>query len=261
MAVALHCIDQGEGPALLVLHGLYGAGNNWGRHARAWAKRYRVLTPDLRNHGRSPHEADMGFAVMADDLLALLDDKNLHRVAVLGHSMGGKTAMALAMKAPERVAALIVADIAPVSYDHGHDEIIRALQALPLAEIGSRAEADEALEPVIESSMVRQFLLTNLVSGQDGYHWRIPLDILAEARPTLESWPDNLTGSYSGPALFVHGGASDYVEPRHHSAIHAIAPNAEITAVPGAGHWLHVEKPTAFAEVVDGFLAEHYPGG
>lgn len=244
----------GEGPPLLVLHGLYGSGVNWTSHAKWLAEHYRVILPDLRNHGRSPHDPDMSYPAMAGDLAALLDRLGVADALVLGHSMGGKAAMTLALTYPERVRALVAADIAPVSYRHDHAEIIQALRALPLEALAGRDDADQALAPKIASPMVRQFLLTNLQKRSDGYAWRIPLDILADQLPLIEGFPE-LPGHYDGPTLFLHGGSSDYLTPAHHGIIRHYFPKAQIEAVAGAGHWLHVEAPQAFAAALQAFLA------
>ena len=253
-ALDLHYSSQGEGPPLLILHGLYGSAANWGRHAAWLAERHRVLLPDLRNHGRSPHAPRMDYPAMAADLLRLLDREAIEQAAVLGHSMGGKVAMALALGHPQRVKSLVVADIAPVSYDsHGHRRLIEALQALPLAQLSSRQAADAALAAAIPNAMVRRFLLTNLQRGPAGYGWRIPLAILAEQLPVIETFP-RIDGSYAGPALFLHGADSDYVRPEHEPKIHRLFPQARIEALPDAGHWLHVEQPEAFAARLRRFL-------
>jgi len=259
--VELNYSIQGEGPPLLILHGLYGSGSNWGSHAKWLAEHFRVILPDLRNHGRSPHHPDMSYPAQAADLLALLDRLDIDQALVLGHSMGGKAAMTLALRHPRRVRALVAADIAPVSYrdqDHGHDCIIQALRALPVADVCSRDEADRLLAEAIPEKMVRQFLLTNLQRVGDRYAWRIPLDILADQLPAIQDFPA-LEGSYQGPALFVHGADSDYVTEANIPRIRALFPAARIAAVAGAGHWLHVQQPAGFAAQVRTFL-EQIPG-
>lgn len=253
-AVELNYQTRGEGEPLLILHGLYGSNSNWNQHARRLAERYRVILPDLRNHGRSPHSEVMTYPAMAEDLRALLDTLGLEQALVLGHSMGGKAAMTLALQQPERVRALIAADIAPVTYRHEHDQIISALQGLDLARVGSRADADAALRDDLPNPMVRQFLLTNLERRDDAYGWRIPLDVLARSLPAIEGWPEP-EGEYRGPALFLHGAESDYVLAEYEPAIRRYFPAARVEALAGAGHWLHVEQPEAFAAALDRFLA------
>lgn len=257
--VRLHFQASGEGPPLLLLHGLFGSGSNWKSHARELAEHYRVLLPDLRNHGHSPHAPSMDYRVMADDVVNLLDAEGVHEIALIGHSMGGKVAMTLALTWPERVAALVVGDIAPVAYaPHLHD-YVAAMRHLPLANIRSRAEADRALAHDIGEANVRHFLLTNLERCSKGYRWRIPLAILADQMPLLEGFPE-LTASFSGPSLFVQGGRSHYVTKAHHKLIRQRFPETEFTCIAEAGHWLHVETPERFAELLDEFLAAAYPG-
>lgn len=256
--VRLHFQASGEGPPLLLLHGLFGSGSNWKGHARDLAKRYRVLLPDLRNHGRSPHASSMNYRAIAGDVIGLLDAEGLDTVALVGHSMGGKVAMTLALIRPERVAALVVADIAPVAYAGHLQDYVDAMRRLSLATVGSRAEADQALASAIPETMVRQFLLTNLERRPEGYRWRIPLDILADQMPLIEGFPE-LAAHFSGPALFIHGGRSQYVTKTRHGTLRRLFPAAELACIPEAGHWLHVEAPERFAELLGGFLARAYP--
>ncbi|MCG5526938.1 alpha/beta fold hydrolase [Halorhodospira sp. 9621] len=258
--VQLSLTTRGAGAPLLLLHGLYGSGGNLNRFTRRFAADYRVLTPDLRNHGRSPHRPGMEYPALAADVEALLDREGVERVAVLGHSMGGKVAMTLALTRPRRVAAVVAADIAPVAYRHEHATVIAALQRVDVAGAASRREVDAALAAEITSPAVRQFLLTNLVpAAGGGYQWRIPLQLLAEAVPDIQGFPD-LAGTYDGPALFLYGTASDYFDPvRHRDAAAGYFPAAEFEALEGAGHWLHAEQPEAFAAAVERFLARTYP--
>lgn len=251
----LHYNRQGQGQPLLILHGLFGSGANWGSHAKWLSQQFDVILPDLRNHGRSFHAPDMSYPTMAGDVERLLDALGIESALVLGHSMGGKTAMTLALQAPQRVRALLVADIAPVAYQrNGNGPLITALQRLDLAAVRSRADAGAALAAEIPSQAVRQFLLTNLQRGSAGYHWRIPLDILADQIPQLESFPA-LDGRYQGPALFLYGAASDYVTAAARAPIQHYFPAAQLQAIPQAGHWLHAEQPEAFAAAVRQFLS------
>ncbi|RFA27230.1 alpha/beta hydrolase [Alkalilimnicola ehrlichii] len=252
--VALHYTEQGKGQPLLILHGLYGSGANWGRYAKSLAGDYRVIVPDLRNHGRSPHDPDMSYPAMAADLRALLDREGIDQAIVLGHSMGGKAAMTLALENPARVTALIAADIAPVPYTgHEHRDLIAALQDVPLDAVDSRADADAHLREAIPTEMVRQFLLTNLQRQNGGYQWRIPLQILSDQRRLIEGFPD-FDAVYQGPSLFVHGENSDYVTDEALTPIRERFPQASVEAIPNAGHWLHVEQPEAFSSCLNGFL-------
>jgi len=251
----LHYTRQGQGRPLVILHGLYGSGSNWGSHAKWLAEHFDVILPDLRNHGRSFHAPRMDYPAMAADVRRLLDALELESVLLLGHSMGGKTAMTLALETPQRIQALVVADIAPVAYRHqSHQPLIKAMQGLDLAQVRSRAQASAALAAEIPSQTLRQFLLTNLDRSGDGYRWRIPLDTLADQLPQLESFPA-LDGSYDGPTLFIHGADSDYVTDAAQAAIQHHFPNSRLQAIPEAGHWLHAEQPQRFAEALRTFLA------
>jgi esterase len=251
----LHYTRQGEGAPLLVLHGLYGSNTNWGSHAKWMAEQFDVILPDLRNHGRSFHDADMRYTTTAEDVRRLMDALGLESALLLGHSMGGKTAMTLALTEPERVRALVVADIAPVVYRHQtHQPLIGAMRRLDLAQVKSRSDAEAALAADIPNRTLRLFLLTNLERRGDRYAWRIPLDILADQLPQLEDFPP-VGGRYEGPALFLHGAESDYVTEEARAAIDGYFPNARVQALPNAGHWLHAEQPDAFADALRVFLS------
>ncbi len=251
----LHARIRGDdGPALVILHGLFGSANNWNRIARDLAEDHRVVMLDLPNHGQSPHVADMTYPAMARAVIHTLEVHGIDRAHVVGHSMGGKVAMALALLAPERVERLLVADIAPLTYgDRGHGELIRALQGLELARITSRNAATEALASTIPDPGVRQFLLANLEKTEAGFDWRIPLQALADNLPVVAGFPD-LSGSFEGPTLFLRGALSDYVPADAETAIRGLFPRATIDELPGAGHWLHAERPDAFTARLRAFL-------
>ncbi|MDP1930177.1 MAG: alpha/beta fold hydrolase [Gammaproteobacteria bacterium] len=242
-----------EGEPLLIMHGLFGSLGNWGWHSRELAKDFAVTGLDLRNHGGSPHSDDMDYACMADDVLEFMDDHRIKRCHLLGHSMGGKVAMQMALQAPQRVDHLIVADIAPVQYHGEHDNIFAGLLAIDLATIGSRNEADTILAKYEEDELVRQFLLTNLVKNPDGgFQWRINLPVLHASYANLRDKP---TGSvFDGPVLFVKGALSNYITEKHRSEILQRFPQAKIKVIMHTGHWLHAEKPQTFYRIVHNFL-------
>ncbi|RME34103.1 MAG: alpha/beta fold hydrolase, partial [Gammaproteobacteria bacterium] len=173
---SLHYTEQGEGRPLVILHGLFGSGRNWQRVARRLAEHYRVITPDLRNHGRSPHLPGMSYPEMAADLFELMERLDLPSTLLMGHSMGGKVAMTAALQQPEKVTALIVVDIAPVRYRHSFEPIFQALKSIPVEWIRSRQEAERLLAGYIDDSVLRAFLLQNLNRDESGFHWRINLD-------------------------------------------------------------------------------------
>ncbi len=257
--VSLICDEGGSGSALVMLHGLYGSGNNFRGIARQLEKDYRVLRPDLRNHGGSPHAPTMDYREMAADVAALLDARDIAQASFIGHSMGGKVAMALALMHPERVEKLIVVDIAPITYDHSveHGGIINALQAVDLARVSSRDDADAQLEERIRQPMVRQFLLTNLQRQGNAWSWRIPLATLANQLPVIQSWPEALNDPWDGPAQFLYGGASDYLSKEGQAAAQRLFPNATMECIDDVGHWVHAEAPAVFIDRVQHFLAHH----
>lgn len=254
--VALDYRQHGDSaqPTLVLLHGLYGSASNWARIVSTLAQDYRVLSPDLRNHGGSPQHADMRYPAMAADVLALLDSLDIEKAHILGHSMGGKVAMLCALQSPQRLHSLIVADMAPRAYADGeHQAIIDAMRELDLTALDSRRAADQALAAAIPVQGVRQFLLTNLQRRQEHWCWRLPLDILSDQLPVIMDWP-TVEGRFNGPALFLHGGRSDYLSSPDHAVIQRLFPKAHIRCLENRGHWLHAEDPAAFSEEVMQFL-------
>ena len=250
----LHALEQGKGPAVCLLHGLWGRAQNLGGVARRLAPGHRVLSLDLRNHGDSPHTACMGYAVMAGDVLETLADRGALPACVLGHSMGGKVAMMLALQAPAQVLRLAVADIAPVRYAHANAQVAAALKGLALTPGLDRRGADAALAAEIPDPAIRGFLLQNLVFGAQP-RWRVGLDEIAANMADIEGWPDLPAGSrYPGPVLFVAGARSDYVRPEAEPAIRALFAGAAVVRLEGAGHWLHADQPEAFGRAVEGFF-------
>ena len=244
--------DSGE--PLIILHGLFGSLSNWGGQSRQLASDFSVYGLDLRNHGGSPHSDDMNYTVMAEDVLEFMDDHGLERSHLLGHSMGGKTAMQAALSAPQRFDRLVVADIAPVHYRGQHDSILDGLEAIDLSSIKSRNEADKILAEHVPDELVRQFLLTNLMrSAQDEFSWRINLPVLKKNYDRLREAPAS-DGVFEGPTLFVKGALSNYIQEKHREAILARFPNAKTKVIMHTGHWLHAEKPQTFYRIVHGFL-------
>lgn len=245
------------GPPVLIVHGLLGSGRNWQGIAQTLADRHQVAVPDLRNHGASPHADTMDYPAMAADLLALLDRLQWPQARLIGHSMGGKAAMYLAMTRPERVSSLLVADIAPTAYPDSHTPYLNAMDALPLDSIRNRAEADAHLAASIPDAAVRRFLLQNLVSDNGGYRWRANLSAIRANLPTVLASP-RLKGlpPYHGETLFLIGEDSDYVQPEHYPAIGHCFPKAHIRSVHGAGHWLQVDQPDSFIQAVREFFSD-----
>lgn len=244
--------DRGE--PLIVLHGLFGSLGNWGGQSRQLSTDFTVYGLDLRNHGASPHSDEMNYTVMAEDVLEFMDAQGIQRSHILGHSMGGKTAMQTALSAPERIDRLVVADIAPVHYRGQHDSILDGLEAIDLSSIASRNEADKILAEYEPDELVRQFLLTNLVRSAEGdFSWRINLPVLKNNYDRLREAPAS-DGVFEGPTLFVKGALSNYITEKHRDAILARFPNAKTKVIMHTGHWLHAEKPQTFYRIVHGFL-------
>ena len=256
MTVELVFDERGAGPPLVVLHGLFGAKRNWATIAKALAPHHRVLTVDLRNHGASPWDAVHDYPALAGDVARFIHTHVGGPAAVLGHSMGGKAAMVLALEEPGLVERLVVVDIPPAASRTSLIDALRAIQQVPLAACTRRGEVDAALAESIADPAVRAFLVQNVTAGPNGLAWAVNLDAIAHNFPAIVGFPDVPAGrTFSGPTLFVVGERSDYVRPEHHAAIHRRFPAATIKVVTGAGHWVHAEAPDAFLAVVSGFLS------
>lgn len=251
----LYARTQGKGQDLVSLHGLFGSQENLGMINRNLSSEYRVHALDLRNHGRSPHSPEMNYSLMAEDVLEYLDDQKLQKINLLGHSMGGKVAMALALKAPERVSALVVIDIAPVSYsERRHNEILEGLSSMNLAALKSRNEANKHLEEYVAEQDIRQFLLKNLYRNSEGqFDWRINLSAI------INHYPEILLGQasnqpFTGKTLFIKGEHSDYILPKHKQAITDLFPNARVRVIPKTDHWVHAQQPELVSRTITRFL-------
>ena len=258
----LHYLDQGDPAAtpLVVLHGLFGTLDNWQTLARRWADAgLRVVSADLRNHGRSFHTPEHSYPLMAADVRALLDHLALDpaRLTVLGHSMGGKVAMTLALAYPQCLAQLVVVDIAPRFSDMEHQEaIVAGLQAVDLATVQTRQQAEAALLPHVRPAGVRQFLLKNLYRREDNsFAWRINLPALVAHLPAIGA-AVTAAQPFLKRTLFVRGGESNYITPtdKLHD-IPALFPNSQVVTVPDAGHWLHAEKPDEVFGLIKNFVS------
>ena len=241
-----------EAPTLLIAHGLYGSGRNWGVIARRLADRRDVVAVDMRNHGESPRFPTQSYPEMAADLAEVIETLRAP-VDLLGHSMGGKSAMQLALTRPDLVRRLIVADIAPVAYTHDQTRNARAMAALDLTQITTRAEADAALSRDIDDPALRAFFLQSLDLRSHPPRWKLNLPALEAEMPKIVGWPGT-GGSFPNPALFLTGALSTYVRPEHRETIRALFPKARFAKIPDAGHWLHAEKPREFEETVRVFL-------
>lgn len=247
----VHGEPQGR-PPLVIAHGLFGSARNWNVIAKRLAGERQVISVDMRNHGDSPRDPVHDYEAMACDLAEVVSAHG-GRADVLGHSMGGKAAMVLALTAGARVDRLIVADIAPVGYAHSQIGYVKAMQAVDLSSVSRRSEAEAALAETVPEPTLRTFFGQSVVIGDDGASWKLNLDALGDQMQEIMSFPE-VGGSFEGPALFVTGENSDYVKPEHWSRIRALFPAAEHRVVAGAGHWLHAEAPRPFVEEVARFL-------
>lgn len=253
--LSLAFTDSGAGKPLVILHGLFGSKRNWGAIAKALSAQRRVLCLDLRNHGESPWAPEMTYPALAADVAHFIRSQGLGGADVIGHSMGGKAAMTLALSHPELVDSLTVVDIAPAPSPGTFIHYVDALRAVDLATIASRKDADAQLAPAEKNPGIRAFLLQNLESGPEGFSWRVNLEALSGAMEDLLDFDTPPHGhSYHGPALFLAGGASDYIGPHHHGEIKRLFPATHIEVLPGVGHWAHAEAPDLFLHHVTDFL-------
>jgi pimeloyl-ACP methyl ester carboxylesterase len=239
-------------PARVILHGFLGSSRNWLTAGKDLAAGRRVFALDLRNHGLSPHSGEMSYAAMAADVLAWLDSRGIASAELIGHSMGGKVAMLIACRHPERVARLVVVDIAPKDYawpDRGAE--VRAMGGLDLATLGTRGQAEALLAPALPNAATRRFVLTNLERTPGGWRWMVNLPALEAALPGLERNPLGPEDRFAGPALFVNGGKSRYVETGDLAAIAKAFPSARVVVLGGSGHNPHIDAREAFVRTVD----------
>ncbi|MCW1918619.1 alpha/beta fold hydrolase [Rhodobacter sp. KR11] len=240
-------------PTLLIVHGLFGSARNWGAIARNLSGPRDVVTVDQRNHGESPRGATQSYPDMAADLAQVIEALGAP-VDLLGHSMGGKAAMQLALTRPELIRRLVVADIAPVAYNHDQSGHIAAMRGLDLTDLARRQEADRRLALTVEDPALRAFFLQSLDLKAQPPRWRLNHDVLEAEMDKIIGWPGT-TGSFPGATLFLTGADSHYVRPEHRAAIKAQFPKARFAKLPGAGHWLHADRPREFEETVRVFLA------
>ena len=237
-------------PALIIVHGLYGSGRNWGVIAKRLSDSRPVITVDMRNHGQSPRAPTHSYPDLADDLAQVINHLNVP-VDVCGHSMGGKAAMVLALQNPTLLRRLIVADIAPVAYGHTQQMFIDAMRAVDLTTLSRRSDAESQLAEAGVERALQSFFTQSL--DVPNKRWRLNLDVLEAEMPKIIGWPD-VAGQFDGPTLFLSGGASDYVGSQHRDHIKSLFPAARFAKLPGAGHWLHAEKPREFEAAVRVFL-------
>ena len=252
--LASQAYGDGE-PSIVILHGLLGSGRNWTTIAKRLAETHRVFTLDLRNHGNSPWADQMNYEVMAGDVASFIESHGLGPAVLIGHSMGGKTAMRLALDRPSLVARLVVVDIAPVDYDHSSGLYVDALRAIDVSVLSARGEVDERLAAVVPEPGIRAFLLQNLVRQDLGFSWRANLDVLAEAMPALMTFPKVDTDRFVNPSIVLAGMKSDYVQTAHQGEFQRLFPQIETRYIANAGHWLHAEQPEVVLAHLKDFLA------
>lgn len=249
----LYFRELGEGKPLIILHGLLGTSDNWLTLGKKYAEHYKVYILDQRNHGQSFHDDEFSYPAMAEDLLKFMDDHNIEKAHILGHSMGGKVAMTFAIEHPNRVDKLIVADIGPQSYPPHHQQIFKGLFSLDLANLSSRNEADQKLGEHIPELGVRQFLLKNLTRNGDSFEWRMNLNVIAKEIDKI-GLGLNHNALFEGSSFFIRGGKSDYVKDSDFNLIHTIFKKSKIETIEGVGHWLHAENPEEFLNLTLDYL-------
>lgn len=254
MSVKIHSTAAGIGPDVVLIHGLFGMGSNLGALARSLQDRYQVHSVDLPNHGRSDWLVEADIPSMARALLAWMDREGLESVALVGHSLGGKVAMELALRNPSRINALVVADIAPVSYRASHQAEFAALTAVAEAKCDSRADAQLIMKEYLDQEMVIQFLLKNLVRAEDGvYQWRFNLTGIIAGYESIRA-SIKPSKPFASPVLFIKGGDSNYILEGHRTDILTLFPAAVLKIMPGCGHWIHSQEPRLFNTLVGRYL-------
>jgi esterase len=254
MSQLLNYQQLGSGKDIILIHGLFGRLENLNMVAKALSESYRVTSVDVRNHGDSFHSELMDYPSMAKDIVVIMQHLAIESAIVLGHSMGGKIAMELALTYPERVDKLIVADIAPVEYPPHHNQIIDGLKAIDLSSVKGRKDADKQLANYVDNLSIRQFLLGNLTSKNGQFVFKCDIENIDKNYPNIMRTYQG-SNTYSGPTLFIKGANSDYILPEHRAEIVRLFPQSRARVIQGAGHWLHAEKTIAFNRSVTSFLA------
>ncbi len=250
----LHYQEMGEGKPLIILHGLFGSSDNWMTIGRKLSENFKVYLVDQRNHGDSPHSDTHNYEVMAADLKEFILEHKIENPHIMGHSMGGKTAMQFAVTNPELYDKLIVVDIAPKAYPVHHDTILEGLKNIKLNKLKSRNDADKALAEYVPIKGVRQFLLKNLTRDENkNFVWKINLDVIEESIEAVSKGLEEHLATEKD-TLFIGGSESNYINSEDHIVIINFFPNAKVKMIEGAGHWIHAEKPEEFLEVVMDFL-------
>lgn len=251
---SLYFRKQGQGEPVILVHGLFGSLENLGALARILAQHFCVYSVDLPNHGRSPHSHHMNLSSMAADLSTWMDEQQLTSAMLVGHSLGAKVVMELALNLPDKCKKLVAIDIAPVQYQPRHTQIFKGLLALDPPNLSSRSQADTQLKPYVTELAVRSFLLKNLVKEAKGFSWKMNLPVIDTCYSALIAANKLPMQPFSGEVLFIKGGNSDYILESHTEAIGARFPKAKLRLIANTGHWLHAEKPDHVAKLVARFL-------
>ncbi len=252
----LHYKTYGEGKPVIIMHGLFGSGDNWRTIATHLASDYRCIVVDMRNHGRSPHDEEMNFRLMSEDIRELMTDLGYTQVSLIGHSMGGKVAMTFALMYPELVDNLIVVDIATKKYQPQHQTVIKAIEAVDPKQMEDRAEAEQILAQYLgDDQSTILFLMKNLTRLQSGgFSWKANMPVIIKSYDLLI---DEVVSAsvYDKACLFVRGENSKYIRDEDIPEIKLLFPAAEIKTISGAGHWVHADAPEAFVRIAEGFLS------
>ena len=253
----LHYRISGAGSPLIILHGLFGTLENWGSQIATLSQHYQVIAVDLRNHGLSPHSDAIDYPLMAADVIELMDDLNIPSAAIIGHSMGGKVAMQIALEHPLYLNKLVVVDISPVRYTAHHDSVFQGLFSIDLDSLKSRSAADSSLAEHIDEPAVRAFLLKNLYRTEHKtFAWRPNINALYNQYSNISEAP--FGHKYPGDTLFIKGNNSDYMLNEHQSDINRLFAQVKFKIIEGAGHWPHAEKPKVFCSIILKFLKDNH---
>ncbi len=252
----LHSKKYGDkGQDLIVIHGLFGMSDNWSTLGRKFSKHFKVHLIDLRNHGRSPHSTEFNYEVMCEDLIEYIEDYNLKKPLVIGHSLGGKVAMKLAFTHAEILEKLLIVDISPRRYNTNfHENLLKILYRLPLEDFERREDIEEILAETFENRGMRLFLMKNLFRNEHNkFGWRFNIDVLLEKVSNIQE-AEFINSKCNVPTLFIRGGDSNYVTSEDEIIIKKHFTNFSISTIEGAGHWLHAEKPDLFYDEVIKFI-------
>lgn len=254
MRIKLNFKVKGSGKPIIILHGLFGMLDNWNSISNTLAENFSVYTVDQRDHGRSDKSTEFGYESIAEDLKYFCDENDLKEIGIIGHSMGGKSAMTFADRFPEYVKKLMVIDISPKTYDGGHEFILEAILSIPIDTVTSRQEVDELLSRQIKILGIRQFLMKNLSrKNEGGFEWKANFPLLNKHYPDILGMPELRHGN-DLETLFISGGKSDYIMPEDHKVIKELYPRARIEIIENAGHWVHAEQPNAIIDKINAFF-------